>query len=288
MANRVIVLSLPRCGSSLLTNLISSAGYNVYGSELLGPSAFNIDGYFEDTKVTLLNDQLIKMVYGMKYSFIHTPSLNDFKTKSKTLPVSNSFEYDLDNIYFPPDYEDKVKQYTGCDWDVWGLTRMSPGRKWYKTYSKYNVKTYKGIIKTLNQINKTIDNITENVVFKDPRLALTLPFYTFSDYKFIFIKRSKEDTLTSMKKHYGIDLFTSNYLPGTNYCSNHFNYKVQYQDFNYYYDTYTSIIEENIKDKNSISINYEDLVNKNTNTINTLNNFIQGNINTNLLKTKQL
>ena len=59
MANRVIVLSLPRCGSSLLTNLISSAGYNVYGSELLGPSAFNIDGYFEDTKVTLLNDQLI-------------------------------------------------------------------------------------------------------------------------------------------------------------------------------------------------------------------------------------
>ena len=283
MANKIIVLSLPRCGSSVITNLISSAGYNVYSkTNLLGPSVFNKDGYFEDTKLTLLNDQLIRMVYGNDYSFIHTPSLEDFKTKTSSPLNQNDFEYDLDNIYFPPNYEDKIKEYIGCDWDVWGLTRMLFNEKWYKAYSKFKVKTYSQITSALEEVTDYINNYKENIILKDPRLAIVLPFYKFTDCKYVFIKRNKENTLKSMKNHYGKNIFTQNYLPGTEYCSNHFNYKVKYQDFDYYYKTYTSIIEENIKDKESFILNYEDLTDNNT--INKLNTFINGNININLLK----
>lgn len=147
MANKVIVLSLPRCGSSVMTSLISSAGYNVYTSTgLLGPSSFNKDGYFEDIKITLLNDQLIRMVYGSDYSFIHTPALDEFKLKTNQSLTQTDFEFDLDDIYFPPNFENQLSEYIGCDWDVWGLTRMLPGGKWYNAYSKYKVKNYNQII----------------------------------------------------------------------------------------------------------------------------------------------
>jgi hypothetical protein len=89
-----------------------------------------------------------------------------------------------------------------------------------------------------------------------------------------------------MQKHYGSNIFSTNYLPNTDYCSNHFNYKIKHQGFDYYYNTYNSIIKEYIHDKDSITVNYEDLLNRDETTINTINNYIQGNININLLKTK--
>jgi len=283
MVNKIIVLSLPRCGSSVITNLISSAGYHVYSDAgLLGPSSFNQDGYFEDTKFTLLNDQLIKMVYGNDYSFIYTPSLEDFKSKV-TLPLNQTtFEYDLDDIYLPPNFENKLEDYIGCNWDVWGLTRMSFGNKWYKAYENYKVKNYEQILIALKEIEDYVNNYNSNLVVKDPRIALILPLFKFNNCKYVFIKRSKEKTLQSMKKHYGKNLFTQNYLPDTQYCSNHFNYKVKYQDFNYYYKNYNSIIEENLKNKESFILNYEDLSDKNV--INNLNTFIGGEVNINLLK----
>ena len=48
----IIVLSLPRSGSSLLANLLESSGYVNYttdNSHLLNSSEFNKNGYFEDT-----------------------------------------------------------------------------------------------------------------------------------------------------------------------------------------------------------------------------------------------
>lgn len=159
---------------------------------------------------------------------------------------------------------------------------MTYGGKWYKAYSKYNVETFNKILIALKEVENYINNSKENIVIKDPRFALTLPFFKFNNCKFVFIKRDKNNTLKSMRKHYGKNLFTQKYLPSTEYCSNHFNYKVKYQDFDYYYETYSSIIEENIKDKESIIINYEDLSNENT--INLLDTFIQGKININLLK----
>jgi hypothetical protein len=292
MFNKIIVLSLPRCGSSIVTNLISSAGYcNQISSDskLLGPSSFNSDGYFEDTLITLLNDQLIRMVYGMDYSFIHTPSFNDFQLKSQ-LPLNNPlFNFDLtqDTIFTPNEYSNKIKEYSGCDWDVWGLTRMVDGEKWYKCYSKYKVDNYENIKETLNNLVDNINSFSQNLVIKDPRLALTIPFYNIQNCKVIYVKRNKQDSLSSMRKHYGINMFTKNYIPDTEYCSNHFNYKVKYQDFDYYYDTYTSIIENYIKDKDSLIVSYEDLLNKDESSIDSINNHIQGNIDINLLKTKK-
>ena len=291
MNNKVIILSLPRCGSSIMANLVSSAGYETSinnNSELLGPSNFNKDGYFEDTQITLLNDQIIRMVYGMDYSFIHTPSLEDFKIKTE-FPLNNpSFNYDLDEstVYTPKNYTDKIKEYSGCDWDVWGLTRMIEGEKWYKCYSKYEVSDFNSITKTLDKLVDIINNYPKNLVIKDPRLALTIPFYKFKDCKIIFIKRNRDESLASMQKHYGSNIFSTNYLPNTDYCSNHFNYKIKHQGFDYYYNTYNSIIKEYIHDKDSITVNYEDLLNRDETTINTINNYIQGNININLLKTK--
>ena len=289
MPNKVIILSLPRCGSSITANLVSSAGYETnINSELLGPSSFNKDGYFEDVQITLLNDQLIKMVYGMDHSFLHIPSLEDFKTKTKSKLNQTTFSYDLDEstVYTPKNYINKIKEYSGCDWDVWGLTRMIEGEKWYKCYSKYKLSNFNLINKTLNELVNTINNYPKNLIIKDPRLAFTIPFYRFNDYKIIFIRRSKDKLLESMQKHYGSNIFSINYLPDTNYCSNHFNYKIKFQNFEYYYNTYNSIIEEFIKNKDSITINFEDLLNKDELTINTINNYIQGNININLLKTK--
>jgi hypothetical protein len=108
------------------------------------------------------------------------------------------------------------------------------------------------------------------------------PLYDLKDFKVIYIFRSFEDTLNSMRNHYGANLFTQNYLPNSHYCSNHFNYKIQYQDPKYYYNTFNSIIQEYIKDKDSLILNYNDL--NTSKSITQLNNFIQGNININIFQ----
>lgn len=280
--SNIIVLSLPRSGSSVMAQLIASAGYKNYisnNSELITPSQFNKDGYFEDTFITLLNDQLIRFCYWFNYSFLYTPSLEQFRNLS--LSNVKGCNWDMLEVYMPPNYKDKVKEYTGCDWDVWGLTRTSKGEKWHKCYSKFGIQYGEEVI---DKLNKLVDNINsqDKLIIKDPRLALVAPLYNLKNTKIIYIKRGKEDTLKSMKKHYGKDLFTQNYLPDTEYCSNHFNYKIGYQDYDYYYRTYNNIIEEYIKDKDSLTIDYEHLSNQDT--INSINNFIQSEININLLK----
>lgn len=280
--SNILILSLPRSGSSVMAQLIASAGYKNYinnNSELITPSQFNKDGYFEDTFITLLNDQLIRFCYSLENSFLYTPSLEQFKNLNlNNVKKSN---WDMLDVYFPPNYKDKIKEYTGCDWDVWGLTRTLKGEKWHKCYSKFGIQHGKDVIYKLNELVNTI-NKQDNLVIKDPRLALIAPLYNLKNTKIIYIKRNKKDTLKSMRRHYGKDLFTQNYLPNTKYCSNHFNYKIGYQDYNYYYKTYNNIIKEYIKDKNSLTVEYENLLNPDT--IKNINNFIQSKININLFK----
>jgi hypothetical protein len=147
---KILILSPPRNGSSVLANLVESSGYKNYTSDnstLLNPSEFNKAGYFEDTLITLLNDQLIRMVYGDEYSFLYTPTLEQFKNIN--LNYSSNFFHDIESPFIPENYQNKIEHYTGKDWDVWGLTRMFPGEKWYKCYSKYGVDTKENIIKTL-------------------------------------------------------------------------------------------------------------------------------------------
>lgn len=278
---KIIILSLPRSGSSILAQLIASSGYKNFvskNSSLISASEFNKGGYFEDILITLLNDQLIRLVYGYDYSFLYSPTLSQFKNIQ--FPLTSDFSYNLEDIFLPEDYSQKIKEYSGCDWDVWGLTRMVEGQKWHNCYSKHGVSNYQEIKNTLNNLVNQFNNSDEDILIKDPRLALVAPLYNLKDFKVIYIKRNAEDTLNSMRKHYGVNLFTSNYLPYSNYCSNHFNYKVKYQDFNYYFKTYNNIIEEFIKDKDSLTLNYENL--NSLDTLNNLNNFIGGEVDINL------
>ena len=280
--SNILVLSLPRSGSSVMAQLIASAGYENYihyHSELLTPSSFNKDGYFEDTFITLLNDQLIRFCYSLDNSFLYAPSLEQFKN----LSLSNLKGCDLDmiDVYTPPNYKNKVKEYTGCDWDVWGLTRMSKGEKWYKCYSKFGIQYGEEVKNKLTQLVTNI-NSHDNLIIKDPRLALVASLYNLKNFKIIYIKRNKQEIFKSMRRHYGKDLFTQNYLPYTMYCSNHFNYKVGYQDFDQYFKSYSDIIEEYIKDKNSLIVEYENL--SDPLTVKNINSFIQSSINLNILK----
>ena len=91
-SNKIVVLSLPRCGSSLLTSLIESANYEVYtskDSQLLGSSGFNKNGYFEDRVLTLLNDQIIRGVFGNEYNFLYMPDTKTIQTKFKTKEINS-------------------------------------------------------------------------------------------------------------------------------------------------------------------------------------------------------
>ena len=75
---------MPRSGSSLITNLLMTAGFSnkiFDNSEFIMKSQFNKDGYFEDINFTLLNDQLIRSTFGKKYNFLFIPTFNSFKRK---------------------------------------------------------------------------------------------------------------------------------------------------------------------------------------------------------------
>lgn len=281
MKSNILILSLPRSGSSVLANLIASAGFQNYtsnNSKLLSPSKFNKDGYFEDTFITLLNDQLIRLCYSLEHSFLFTPRFEMFKKIA--LKNSGNFKHDMVDVYMPKDYKNKIKEYSGCEWDVWGLTRTEEGQKWHKCYSRYGIDTGEKIIK---QLKKTIIRIKskENIIIKDPRLAFVAPLYNFNNFKVIYIKRKKKDIIKSMRNHYGNNLFTKNFLPDTEICSNHFNYKIGYQSFNYYYNNYNKIILDYLKNKNSLIIEYEKLYDYKTQKV--LNDFIESEINFKIL-----
>lgn len=285
-SSKIIILSLPRSGSSFLTNLIKSSGYQVYSSKnshLLGSSNFNTDGYFEDNVLTLLNDQIIRIVFGNQYSFLYVPSIDVVEQKPNSIKDLKDYSYDLDDdtIFIPDNYEENIKEYTGSDYDIWALTRMLKGRKWNKCYSKNNVDTYDNIIKKIKDISNDFNDRSYSTIMKDPRLALTFPYFIFSENtKFIFLTREKTHCINSMRKHYGKNLFTNKYLPNTNMCSNYFNYKIKYQSSDYYYETFNAIIKKHLTNKSFISITYEQLIRKD---VSLLEDFIESKINMNIV-----
>lgn len=78
----IVVLGCPRSGTSLLANLIRSAGYNIDGSgskKLMKPNfKYNPDGYFERIDIVKLNDAIIKQI-NSDYSFLNPPSLREIQ-----------------------------------------------------------------------------------------------------------------------------------------------------------------------------------------------------------------
>lgn len=266
----IVVLSLPRSGSSYLTKLILNKGFKLYGGKKNVSKSRNIlnkYGYFENTKVNLLNDQVIRMYHGEKYSFLYPPS----KTKNK---ANNNFFYDIreENIFIPKDYEKLKKEYNGYSWDVWGLTRMFKKNKWHKCYSKFGLESSKKIKIEKKKILNFFEQ-NNGFVIKDPRFALCYPFYKkIKNVKFIVLRRNKKQILKSLRRHYGKNLFKKIYLPNSKFVSNHFNYKIKYLNYNKYFKRYQQMIKRTVKNKKYIELNINKIKNKKE--LSKLDNFI--------------
>jgi hypothetical protein len=288
--SNIFILSQPRSGSSMLAGLIKSSGYKSYtskNSSLLSSSSFNKDGYFEDIKLMLLNDQILRALYGLKYSFLYPPpnSRRVCDRYNFSDYISDDFTYDInENTLFMPDrFAENPSFYTGASFDVWGLTRMIKGEKWYKCYKNFEVLTKKQIISAKMEFEEDI-NSGDNLVIKDPRLSLTLENFNFSSKrnKFIFLKREPFSTIHSMRKHYGQNMFSERYIKNTQFISNHFNHKIKflnYLEFGERYEFCHNFLEEYL----FINISYENLINKMPSEIKLLENFIEANIDLSLI-----
>lgn len=82
MNKNIAILGCPRSGTSLVANLVKSAGYDadMNGTkQLMKPnSKFNPDGYFERIDVVKTNDVLIKEINN-EYSFLNPPTLTEIQ-----------------------------------------------------------------------------------------------------------------------------------------------------------------------------------------------------------------
>jgi hypothetical protein len=277
----LLVLSMPRAGSSATAKTLLSLGAQLFSwsSELSqNASEHNSHGYFEDSRLNLLNDNSLRLAYG-DFSFLNNSENNLLANEGRLNFLESDqekrdFYYDLEDRFVetPPDYEENFLTYTGNTWDIWGLTRMRPGQKWYKAHSRTYTENYSSLQTSLTSLvselmeslrnmapSRTLDytsesdagpgkisngdetntpSISQTLVLKDPRLIYTLPL--FAKYlsnlpiKLLFVERDKAANLASMRRHYGPRLFSKDVFPGTNWVSNHFNYKVKPQTFDEY------------------------------------------------------
>lgn len=272
------ILSLPRSGSSYLTSMLLKLGkknFNFFLKTKPNHYELNKDGYYENTFVTLLNDQLIRLNYGLKYSFLYPPSYNIFKKPNN---FNKSYSYDLDdtNVFIPKNYLNKLYDYTGFNWDVWGLSRMQQKKKWHKIYEKYNLKTFKEIELSKIRFERKINTLNDFVI-KDPRFLLTFKYYNLKNFKIILINRDKNELLKSLRSHYGKNIFTKKYLPESKIVSNHFNHKVGYISYSEFCKRYNSVkffLKKKFKSR-ILDVNFNRLIKLEKNTLNKINDFIK-------------
>ena len=247
--NKFLIVSPPRSGSSVLSQLLESAGYHSpkisIGTESkirIAPSEFNSAGYNEDTAFTLLNDQLIRLLYGQEYSFLHSPSALEIVAAMSATIESNSadsFYYDLDEstVVVPKEYLSRLQEIANHSWDVWGLSRMSASCKWYKAYSRHNLACGTDVHKSLIEFTSFLlsEDVPSNIYIKDPRIIFAFPAYASalknSKFGIILINRDTQGLLKSMRSHYGNRLFTDQCIDNFSFVSNHFNYQVRPQAF---------------------------------------------------------
>lgn len=257
-----IVASTPRSGSSALGKLLTQSGgkqLNSNSSVNQSSSIFNPHGYFEDSGMNLCLDNLIRFAYSTRNSFLHTSGLEIYAKElmlERILSPQQDYDLTLNQVEIPPDFEVNIERYTGHDWDVWGLTRMKPGMKWFQAYSRVGVNTPE---KALEFFKHNLD-AREHLDFsfmKDPRIVYVAPLIP-REYRFIIIKREKKDILRSMRNHYGPNLFTKNVI-FSNWVSNHFNYKIEPQDFDQYITIYFDYIEHIKRNRDYVEIEFEDL-----------------------------
>ena len=244
-----LIVSPPRSGSSVLSQLLESAGYRSTNASIcneskikIAASEFNSAGYNEDTALTLLNDQLIRLLYGKKYSFLYSPPVSSIMAAEFESIKNNdldSFYYDLEEatVVIPQEYLLRLQEIANHSWDVWGLSRMVSSGKWYKAYSRHNLASGADVQKALFKFNSflTSQDASSGIYIKDPRIVFAFPAYASaikaSKFSIILINREPSDLLESMRSHYGNRLFTHQCIDNLPFVSNHFNYQVQPQAF---------------------------------------------------------
>jgi len=238
----VFIISPPRVASSFLTRALVAVGFVPFDGEgpiEMMPSQHNPNGYFEDVWLTLLNDKIIRMAYSVNDSFLHITGVSP---RFDPNDWDANFAFDLSGKFvdFPNDYVERCRWYTGNDWDVWGLSRMQPGGKWHKAYSRNGLGSFSEV---RNSISKFRDSISaaaangEHLVIKDPRLALSLPALGIEG-KVVMLSRNRDSHLKSMRSHYGPRMFSDETFPGFNWVSNHFNFKIRSQSIENYLQNY--------------------------------------------------
>lgn len=227
----VFLLSPPRSGSSFLSRLIHTGGYQSFvsaGSHLQGTSPFNPDGYFEDVKLSLLCDQVIRSRFGLKFSFLHPPSFE----RDISFKHNPDFQYDLDHstVQIPNDYLNRLQEFTGQTWDVWGLSRMRPGEKWWRAYERFGIRHASQVRTQLMELSRSIEEFSNLTIVKDPRLVFCLDQFRVHTKKIIVLTRDQKLTCKSIQSHYGPRILSNHPFEGFDWVSNHFNYQVNPQD----------------------------------------------------------
>ncbi len=235
------VLSTPRTGSSAFGKLLVESGFSQVSFSSVGnptASEFNQNGYFEDSGINLCLDNLIRFSFNSRNSFLFNAGMAPNKEEMLSKLKSNflvKFDLDQSTVIIPDNYVENIKEFTGHDWDVWGLTRMQEGEKWHKAYSRAEVETPEKALNKLQKCFSFLEN-TDSVFIKDPRLIYLLPLVN-TQVRGVVIKRDPAEILRSMRNHYGPNLFTERVLH-EDWVSNHFNYKVQVQTFEEYLSIY--------------------------------------------------
>jgi hypothetical protein len=232
--NKIAVIGTPRSGSSYLTSVLLELGCELptaHSKVEANHYEFNADGYFEDTFFTLLNDQIIRIMFGENYSFLNPPDTRNCAWEKNSVIESidrTNFSYDLvqDSVDVPEDFTENLIEYTGQPWDVWGLSRMTPGKKWHGVYSQLGIHTAEGVSNALSTFQSQGRLETTPMVYKDSRLTFTLPAFGDFFHGGIFLTRDAMPLKESMRGHYGKRLFTESTYAGHNWVSNHFNFKV--------------------------------------------------------------
>jgi hypothetical protein len=259
-SSSVQVLSTPRTGSSAFGKLLSDSGFTqppLKSIENQSASEFNSHGYFEDVELNLCLDNLIRFAFSDRNSFIYNSGMRpDRKVMEENLKSRHLSQYDLseDSVEIPRDYLTDIRKYTGHDWDVWGLTRMQPNTKWHLAYSRAGVETPEKALNKLQSIISYLGN--SNLTFiKDPRLIYLLPLFR-TNIRGVVIRRNPSEILRSMRNHYGPNLFTKQTFQ-TGWVSNHFNYRIQPQDFEDFLDTYRTFEQYAVDNFEINFIDYE-------------------------------
>lgn len=131
----------------------------------------------------------------------------------------------------------------------------------FSLLSNNNYSEFDNNQKITNKINLIKSKLTSKHVIKDSRLAFTLDDWGFEEIIIIKIKRNKEDVKKSLIKHYG-NIFEKE--------SKYMNNIIPKIDFTEFYEYYDSCIDKLLNKHKGVEINYEDLVNWDTNSLDKL------------------